>query len=220
MAASRQSWIHSNQPDGESIDINERQQSLQTSREDIQKRAFSKWVNASLRGQGAPVVDLFIDMSDGSKLIQLLKHLSKGELLAPSRGRLRIHKLQNVGVALNFLRASKVKLENMIPESIVDGSPRLILGLVWTIIHKFQMQEIKLEGDAKSARDALLYWCQKVTQGYKDVKIINFTTSWKDGLGFNAIIHAFRYFNIYIHTYIYIYIYIIFSSSSSSRRRR
>jgi len=55
-----------------------------------------------------------------------------------------------------------------------------------------QIGEIKLEGDAKSAKDALLYWCQKVTRDYDEVHIDNFTTCWKDGLAFNAIIHHFK----------------------------
>lgn len=138
------------------------------------------------------VVDLFKDLGDGVKLLALLEVLSNTELEKPSRGKLRLHKLENVGKALGFLKANKVKLENISAENIVDGNPRLILGLIWTIILRFQIQEIKLEGDAKSAKDALLYWCQKIARPYDNVRIDNFTTSWKDGLAFNAIIHAFR----------------------------
>jgi spectrin beta len=41
-------------------------------------------------------------------------------------------------------------------------------------------------------KDALLQWAQNAAQGYKDVNITNFTTSWKDGLAFAAIIHYYR----------------------------
>ena len=39
---------------------------------------------------------------------------------------------------------------------------------------------------------ALEKWCQNVTSEYPNVKILNMTTSWRNGLGFCAIIHHFR----------------------------
>lgn len=43
-----------------------------------------------------------------------------------------------------------------------------------------------------SAKDVLLKWAQKSTSKYPGVRVDNFTSSWRDGLAFNAIIHRNR----------------------------
>lgn len=52
---------------------------------------------------------------------------------------MRFHMLQNVQMALDFLRFKKIKLVNIRAEDIVDGNPKLTLGLIWTIILHFQV---------------------------------------------------------------------------------
>ena len=60
-------------------------------------------------------------------------------------GTLRINKIENVGRVTQFLKGKKVSLENIGPEDIVDGRPRLLLGLIWIIILRFQVQEIEMQ---------------------------------------------------------------------------
>ncbi|XP_047660745.1 EH domain-binding protein 1-like protein 1 isoform X20 [Tachysurus fulvidraco] len=43
-----------------------------------------------------------------------------------------------------------------------------------------------------SSSQSLLQWCQDVTQGYRGVKVTNFSTSWRNGLAFCAILHHFH----------------------------
>ena len=63
----------------------------------------------------------------------------------PGHGTLRINKIENVGRVTQFLKGKKVNLENIGPEDIVDGRPRLLLGLIWIIILRFQVQEIEMQ---------------------------------------------------------------------------
>lgn len=90
------------------------------------------------------VDDLFIDLADGKKLLKLLEIISGEKLARPNNGRMRVHKIENVNKSLAFLH-TKVRLESIGAEDIVDGNPRLILGLIWTIILRFQIQEIEID---------------------------------------------------------------------------
>ncbi|NWV78549.1 SPTB1 protein, partial [Dasyornis broadbenti] len=169
---------------------------LADEREAVQKKTFTKWVNSHLARVTCRISDLYMDLRDGRVLIKLLEVLS-GELLPkPTKGRMRIHCLENVDKALQFLKEQRVHLENMGSHDIVDGNHRLVLGLIWTIILRFQIQDIIVETqegrETRSARDALLLWCQMKTAGYPHVNVTNFTSSWKDGLAFNALIHRHR----------------------------
>ena len=107
---------------------------------------------------GRNVRDLFEDLRDGHNLLSLLEVLS-GEILVRienprekieyfsnlelfqprERGRMRFHAIQNVETALRFLRYKEIKLVNIRGEDIVDGNPKLTLGLIWTIILHFQV---------------------------------------------------------------------------------
>uniref|UniRef100_A0A4W5P9P2 Spectrin beta chain n=1 Tax=Hucho hucho TaxID=62062 RepID=A0A4W5P9P2_9TELE len=166
---------------------------LAEERDAVQKKTFTKWVNSHLARVSCRIADLYSDLRDGYMLTRLLEVLSGEMLPRPTRGRMRIHCLENVYKALQFLKEQRVHLENVGSHDIVDGNHRLTLGLIWTIILRFQIQVIKIECDdnreTRSAKDALLLWCQMKTF---PLSIHNFTTCWRDGLAFNALIHRHR----------------------------
>lgn len=47
-------------------------------------------------------------------------------------------------------------------------------------------------GGRPNACSSLLAWCREVTKDYRGVRITNFTTSWRNGLAFCALLHHFR----------------------------
>lgn len=57
---------------------------------------------------------------------------------------------------------------------ICDGTPKLTLGMIWTIILRFAIQDISVE--ELSAKEGLLLWCQRKTAPYKNVNVQNFHT--------------------------------------------
>ncbi|XP_068773809.1 microtubule-actin cross-linking factor 1 isoform X12 [Struthio camelus] len=162
-------------------------------RDRVQKKTFTKWVNKHLMKVRKHINDLYEDLRDGHNLISLLEVLS-GVKLPREKGRMRFHRLQNVQIALDFLKQRQVKLVNIRNDDITDGNPKLTLGLIWTIILHFQISDIYISGESgdMSAKEKLLLWTQKVTAGYIGVKCTNFSSCWSDGKMFNALIHRYR----------------------------
>ncbi|XP_061529848.1 plectin-like isoform X14 [Phycodurus eques] len=172
---------------------------IEDERDRVQKKTFTKWVNKHLikpwRAEAQRhVSDLYEDLRDGHNLISLLEVLS-GETLPREKGRMRFHKLQNVQIALDFLKHRQVKLVNIRNDDIADGNPKLTLGLIWTIILHFQVSstisDIQVNGQSEdmTAKEKLLLWSQRMTDGYQGLRCDNFSTSWRDGKLFNAVIH-------------------------------
>uniref|UniRef100_A0A8D2ZLC0 EH domain binding protein 1 like 1 n=1 Tax=Scophthalmus maximus TaxID=52904 RepID=A0A8D2ZLC0_SCOMX len=49
-----------------------------------------------------------------------------------------------------------------------------------------------LSQDLVNSSQSLLQWCQDITSRYQGVKVTNFSTSWRNGLAFCAILHHFH----------------------------
>uniref|UniRef100_A0A8C7ML59 Utrophin n=1 Tax=Oncorhynchus kisutch TaxID=8019 RepID=A0A8C7ML59_ONCKI len=143
-----------------------------------------------------PIKDMFSDLQDGKKLLELLEGLT-GNVLTKERGSTRVHALNNVNKVLHVLHQNNVDLVNIGGTDIVDGNHKLTLGLIWSIILHWQvkdiMKDIMSNLQQTNSEKILLSWVRQCTRSYQDhVNVLNFTTSWADGLAFNAILHRFR----------------------------
>nr|XP_014270043.2 nesprin-1 isoform X9 [Maylandia zebra] len=125
------------------LDIDNVHMLLQVEHEQIQKRTFTNWINAQL-AKGSPpsfVSDLFCDLRDGSKLLDLLEVMS-GQMMKRQKGRGVFQQRANIETALKFLKKKNVKLVNINIPDIIDGRPSIILGLVWTVILHCHIEEL------------------------------------------------------------------------------
>ncbi|XP_069746216.1 dystrophin isoform X6 [Narcine bancroftii] len=165
-------------------------------REDVQKKTFTKWINAQLVKAGKPLIkDLFTDLRDGRRLLELLEGLV-GHNLAKEKGSTRVHALNNVNRALQILQKNNVDLVNIGSSDIVDGNHKLTLGLIWSIILHWQVKDV-MKGimanlQQTNSEKILLSWVRQSLRNYKPVNVVNFTSSWSDGLALNALIHSHR----------------------------
>lgn len=162
--------------------------------ENVQQRVFTKWVNSHLRKRGMDIKDLVEDLKNGVKLIHLYETISDEKLgkFYPDP-KSKFHGIANLNTVLakvnSFVSSVGIKVQYG-AEQIFEGDRLQILGMIWVLIHKFEIQDISEE--QLSAKEGLLLWCKKKTQGYKDVNVKNFSDSWEDGLAFCALIHKHR----------------------------
>ncbi|XP_062871249.1 utrophin-like isoform X3 [Trichomycterus rosablanca] len=162
----------------------------------VQTKTFTKWINAQFSKTGKSAIkDLFSDLRDGRKLLDLLEGLTETPL-TKEKGSTRVHSLNNVNRVLQVLQNNSVELVNIGGTDIVDGNHKLTLGLIWSIILHWQVKDIMKDVMSSlqqtNSEKTLLSWVRQSTRGHDDVNVLNFTTSWADGLAFNAILHRFR----------------------------
>ncbi|CAG0878889.1 unnamed protein product [Darwinula stevensoni] len=147
---------------------------------EIQAHTFRNWVNEQLRPAGLVVQNLETDFADGVKLIALVEALQKKRMKKIPRPMNHHQYLENVQFALNAIEADGIKLVNIGNEDIVNGNLKLILGLIWSLILRYQIGRTKFP-----PKKLMLAWLQAVLP---DCKVTNFTTDWNSGQTLSALL--------------------------------
>ncbi|XP_065491707.1 nesprin-2 isoform X2 [Caloenas nicobarica] len=126
-----------------SSEIDDLHLSLQVQREFTQKKTFTSWINSILAKHTPPSVisDLYTDIQEGHLLLDLLEVLS-GQHLPREKGCNTFQCRSNIENALTFLKSRSLKLINIHVADIIEGKPSIVLGLIWTIIFHFHIEEL------------------------------------------------------------------------------
>ncbi len=111
-------------------------------------KAFTAWVNGVLDKIGERVNDITVDFSDGIKLVAFLELLSGKKLgkKLEENAKSRIHKIQNVFLAIQFTESLEVQAQGVGAEDFVDNNKKLILGFLWALYRKYRITVIKEGG--------------------------------------------------------------------------
>lgn len=157
-----------------------------------QIKSFTKWVNKQLEKKKYPLITSVVeDFSDGKSLLNLLSVIY-GEHIPQNTGNLsNFQKRDNIDRAIRIIEANKIDLVNIDADLIYNKNLKLTLGMTWALILRSISKYTHDESDSNNFKDSLLKWCQKCTKNYKNVNVRDFTTSWKNGLAFNALLHRF-----------------------------
>uniref|UniRef100_A0A8R1DTB9 Calponin-homology (CH) domain-containing protein n=1 Tax=Caenorhabditis japonica TaxID=281687 RepID=A0A8R1DTB9_CAEJA len=148
---------------------------------DIQLHTFTNWINEQL--QGKIIRDLTQDLSDGVNLIKLVENLQGRRYYGKvyNQEPTEIQKLMNVQMALDALREDGVKTVNIGSHDIVDGNEKLILGLIWCLVQRYQIAcKTKIP-----PKKLVMAWIQSALP---DLKLTNFRTNWNDGIALSALL--------------------------------
>ncbi|XP_045503234.1 filamin-A [Colias croceus] len=148
---------------------------------EIQANTFRNWINETLKPMNIKVIDLVEDLRDGTILCSLVEALQgrklKGWSRKPSN---QHHKLENVTTALQAIEDDGVKLVNIGNVDIVNGNLKLILGLIWSLIVRYQIGRSKFP-----PRKLMLSWLQSTLP---ECRVSNLTTDWNSGVLLSALL--------------------------------
>lgn len=123
-----------------------------------------------------------VDFCDGTHLCALVESLQKRKL-KPSwnkRPANQHHYLENATKALKAIEDDGIKLVNIGNVDIINGNLKLILGLIWSLIVRYQIGRSKFP-----PRKLMLAWLQAALP---ECKVSNLTSDWNSGVLLSALL--------------------------------
>jgi len=154
----------------------------------IQRQVFENWVKYYL-SKRTPLVfdDLRKDFSDGTQLVALLEILSGKNISHNRVPRDKFQKIENVNIALQFMKDSQVVFRGYGAEDLVHATnPKVPLAIVWALLQKFQ---VNIGG--KGVEDDLLKWVNERLSPYSQERADFQSPSWCDGVAISYLVNLY-----------------------------
>ncbi|KAL5004306.1 hypothetical protein ScPMuIL_017762 [Solemya velum] len=149
----------------------------------IQKKTFTNWINEQLSVSGRSVDDIGADFCDGVRLVSLVESLQFRKIgKVYSKPTRRIQMIANVSLAFKAIAEDNIKLVNIGNEDVVNGNLKLILGLVWHLVMRYQISNRKSKSPPKKL---MVMWFQTAIP---ELEVGNCTTDWNDGIALHALL--------------------------------
>eukprot|EP00456_Euglypha_rotunda_P026364 TRINITY_DN2125_c0_g1_i2.p1 TRINITY_DN2125_c0_g1~~TRINITY_DN2125_c0_g1_i2.p1 ORF type:complete len:397 (-),score=54.46 TRINITY_DN2125_c0_g1_i2:19-1209(-) len=149
----------------------------------VQKKTFTRWVNTHLADRKLVVKDLQEDLWDGIFLINLVEIISSKSIGGHNKNpKLKLHRTENIGKALKFIVDQGIKLVNIGADDIEAKNLTIILGLIWTLILRYQINKAAGSGDSPGLQD----WVTG-NMAYYGVHVTGFRSGWNDGRAISAL---------------------------------
>lgn len=116
--------------------------------EQTQYKSFRNWVNINLSSLKHSVAQLESDFKNGTRLAELIEILQQKTIgkwnKEPKR---QMQEIENLNMAITAIQKDKVKIVNIGATDINGGNLKIILGLIWTLIQHYHINQLSFIDD-------------------------------------------------------------------------
>jgi len=171
-------------------------------RTEIQKKTFTRWVNTHLIDRNLEVKELTTDFKNGVLLINLLEIISSKKIKKwKKKPKIKAQQMENLNKAMKFIKDEGIKTVNIDADDLYNGNLKIILGLIWTLILRYQINkgdylDIPLDANGRpdpkspqakkrkkkkddAPKKELLDWVNKQLKPYNQ-SVKGFKSQWKN----------------------------------------
>lgn len=157
-----------------------RQAELAIRQQEVQSRTFTRWVNLHLADRQLRIENIQLDLCSGVNLAHLLEIISNKTIPKWNKNpKMSIHRVENLNKCISFILGEGLTLVNIGATDVETGNLKIILGLIWTLILRYQINKGGKAAAGDGAKNELMKWVNSQIEKYGLITT-NFSTSYQD----------------------------------------